>query len=424
VTFDNAAAASTVAHFPAAGTYTLTLTANDGSLNGTDTVDITVTPPAGAVFPAAGTAADSDRGWEVAATPEAVGLASAQLQAAQQYSDAKYPSSGAVIYKGRVAFRWAPGGANTLGAPLYDVKSTTKSMGGVTLGLALDQHLVTLDQHATDFISLSTFSKVDQPPPPAAPIPPNDTGVLSQITIQELATHTASFAKPGGYCQLLKDSGGQPVTPGTVWSYSDCGLNWLADALTNAFHDDLAHVAQVGVWQQIGIPASDIQWRNNQYRQDEATTPPPPHRELAAGIITNMNAMARVGLLFLNNGAWNGAQILPQSFVESVHTPPAVVTSAKNADDTSYPHATSAYGMLWWTNTPDAGGTSPMSGVPADAYWAWGLGDSLIVVIPSKQLVIVRAQTDSQHDILGKEGWNGDTARILPLVQPIVNSIQ
>ena len=31
-----------------------------------------------------------------------------------------------------------------------------------------------------------------------------------------------------------------------------------------------------------------------------------------------------------------------------------------------------------------------MANVPEDAYWAWGLGEELIVVIPSLDLVIVR----------------------------------
>src|SRR5207249_2812476 len=58
------------------------------------------------------------------------------------------------------------------------------------------------------------------------------------------------------------------------------------------------------------------------------------------------------------------------------------------AFDPSSEHGDAArhYGLLWWNN---ADGTLP--GVPRDAYWAWGLYDSLIVVIPSLDLVIARA---------------------------------
>ena len=297
----------------------------------------------------------------------------AQLLAAQQYSDAwlaqnNGSSSGAVIYKGRVAYYWAPGGAQSLGAPLYDVKSTTKSMGGVTLGLALAQQKIqSLDDKARQY--LPNFE-----PGRSWLAQPNDQNQLASITLLQLATHTAGFDKPGSYCQLL-------YAPGTKWAYSDCGLNWLADALTNAFNDDLAHVAKVGVWDQIGLTGADVQWRNNLYRTDPAAATL-PHRELAAGITANINAMARVGLLYLSNGNWNGTQILPQSFVDMVHTPPAAVKAAENSNETNYPIATSSYGVLCGQTRRIPRAISQMPGVPADTYWAWGLGDSLIVVIP------------------------------------------
>jgi CubicO group peptidase (beta-lactamase class C family) len=48
---------------------------------------------------------------------------------------------------------------------------------------------------------------------------------LADIKIWHLATHTASFDKPGGFEPLLFD-------PGTAWSYTDGGANWLVDCLT------------------------------------------------------------------------------------------------------------------------------------------------------------------------------------------------
>ena len=53
--------------------------------------------------------------------------------------------------------------------------------------------------------------------------------------------------------------------------------------------------------------------------------------------------------------------------------------------------ASDHYGVLWWTNED---GTLP--DVPRDAYWAWGLNDSVIAVIPSLDIVVSRA---------GPSGW-------------------
>jgi hypothetical protein len=44
------------------------------------------------------------------------------------------------------------------------------------------------------------------------------------------------------------------------------------------------------------------------------------------------------------------------------------------------------YGLLWWNN---ADGT--LARVPHDAFWSWGLYDSLILVIPSFDIVVARA---------------------------------
>ena len=42
-------------------------------------------------------------------------------------------------------------------------------------------------------------------------------------------------------------------------------------------------------------------------------------------------------------------------------------------------------GLLWWNN-----GDAALAKVPRDAYWSWGLYDSLIVVVPSLDLVAAR----------------------------------
>jgi CubicO group peptidase (beta-lactamase class C family) len=85
--------------------------------------------------------------------------------------------------------------------------------------------------------------------------------------------------------------------------------------------------------------------------------------------------------------------------------------------------------MLWWTN---ADGQLP--NVPRDAYWAWGLGDSLIVVIPSLDIVAVRAGNQADPDVNGLDptpgvrvwndyDWNGDYAVLAPFLDPIVQSV-
>ncbi len=55
-----------------------------------------------------------------------------------------------------------------------------------------------------------------------------------------------------------------------------------------------------------------------------------PRRELASGINANVNAMARVGLLMLREGAWGNSQLLSNAIVKKAHTVPDEVKTLAN----------------------------------------------------------------------------------------------
>ena len=286
-------------------------------------------------------------------------------------------------------------------AQRYDLKSTTKSIGGMALGLALGDNLLQLVDLANTH--LATIG-----------VPPvtNRADWLSTITILQLATHTAGFDKPGGYADLL-------TQPGTVWSYSDASLNWLADVLTQVYGQDLNTLLFARAWTAMGITDAGLRWRDNRFRDD--TLNGIKRREFASGISANVDVMARIGYLFLRRGDWNGTRLLPESFVDTVQTPPPESAAATLADPVNFPGATTNYGVLWWTNTEGL-----LADVPRDAYWAWGLGDSLIVVIPSLDIVVARAGNLPENvptPPLWRPGWNGDYNAIAPFLTPIAQSV-
>jgi CubicO group peptidase (beta-lactamase class C family) len=80
----------------------------------------------------------------------------------------------------------------------------------------------------------------------------------------------------------------------------------------------------------------------------------------------------RFGLLHLWEGVWEGERILPEGWTELVSTP------APGAHEKQY-------GGLFWLNR---GGAMP--DVPEDAYWAAGHMGQNTVVIPSRDVVVVR----------------------------------
>lgn len=411
--FSAATSAATDATFTAAGTFTLTLTVGDGTQTATDTLTVTVAdaPVTADVFPADDVDdTDPNHGWQKvdAAT---VGMTQAGLDTAATFAQntptGAGPGNGMIVRHGQLVHFW---GDIDNSSP--EVKSVTKSMGGIALGLAIDDGKLALTDKASAHL-------------PTVGIPPdvNGTKGAADITIAQLATHTAGFPKPGGYEELADSL--LPV--GTHWSYSDGSLNWLADTLTTSYGEDLATLLNTRVWSVLGLRVpDDVRWRPmaSGFRPDpRPSNPTLEYRELASGMQTNVNAMARVGLLFLRKGVWNSQRVLSEAFVLQAHTPLPENAGLTLADPTNFPGALTNYGVLWWTNQ-----SGQMQGVPTDTYWAWGLGESLIVVIPSLDLVIARngGQADPNSTpgqrVWNDDFWNGDVAVIQPFIKPIVDA--
>jgi len=329
-----------------------------------------------------------------AATPAEMSMEAAKLDQARAYSLIG-GGSGFITRRGRVVYTWGDTVAR------YTVKSASKSIGGIALGLALD------DGH----VRLSDSAQMRLPTIGVPPQSNTGTGWLDQITILQLATHTAGFAKPGGFVPL-------EFEPGTTWSYSDGGANWLADVLTQVYGEDLNDVLFSRVFSNIGITDAMLIWRDNSSRTDQLNGV--KRREISSGIEASVDAMARIGYLFLRDGVWDGQRVLSESFVSLVHTVRPETTAATNADPQHDPTATVNYGVLWWTNT-----SGELPGVPRDAYWAWGLGDNLIVVIPSLDLVIARTGNNPDDPSLPqlRTERNSDYKVLAPLLTPIVESV-
>ena len=321
------------------------------------------------------------------ATPAEAGLDETKLAQARDYA-LTGGGSGFIVKSGKLVLSWGDLQQR------YDLKSSTKSFGAAALGLAIKDGKMKLTDIARQF----------QPTLGTPPERNTQTGWLNEITIFHLASQTAGFDKAGGYTSLL-------FKPGTEWSYSDGGPNWLAECLTLAYHRDLDELMFERVFSPIGIGRGDLVWRKNSYRPEllEGVK----RREFGAGISANVDAMARFGLLWLHGGQWKGAQILPREFVDQVRTTTPEVASLQVRDPAHYGHASHHYELLWWNNNDET-----LEGVPPDTYWTWGLFDSLIVVMPSLDIVVARTG-QSWKRTEGADHY----AVLKPFIQPIANAV-
>jgi CubicO group peptidase (beta-lactamase class C family) len=101
------------------------------------------------------------------------------------------------------------------------------------------------------------------------------------------------------------------------------------------------------------------------------------HFIMSSQVWTTARDLARLGLLYMNDGSWNGERILPAGWRDYV-----------GRRGPAQPAAGEGYGATWWTFAAD-------SGLPRDAIVAQGNRGQYLAVIPSRRLVIVRRGFDA-----------------------------
>jgi len=96
-------------------------------------------------------------------------------------------------------------------------------------------------------------------------------------------------------------------------------------------------------------------------------------------IMATARDFARFGVLYYDDGIWNGERILPKGWVKQTVTPPSA-NKLKN------------YGYQFWLNgyASDTSSRHIFPDVPADMFYCDGYAYQFIFIIPSEKLVIVR----------------------------------
>ena len=101
---------------------------------------------------------------------------------------------------------------------------------------------------------------------------------------------------------------------------------------------------------------------------------------------------AKFGLLYLQDGVWNGERILPEGWVKYTTTPAPQAPQGE-------------YGALFWLNagSPSDPSVRMMPSVPVDTFFARGFQEQRVFMVPSKNLVLVRLGATSD-----KSAWNDE----------------
>lgn len=99
----------------------------------------------------------------------------------------------------------------------------------------------------------------------------------------------------------------ETAPPGSVFSYNNGSTETLAWIIRTITGKSLAENVSERIWSQIGME------ENAYYVTDETNI-----EQASAGLNATARDMARFGQLLLNNGKYNGKQILPSSITEDI----------------------------------------------------------------------------------------------------------
>ena len=162
--------------------------------------------------------------------------------------------------------------------------------------------------------------------------------------------------------------------PGTSWDYENYDTILAVYAMKLVLGSDAAYhtFPRTALFDKIGM-------RNTLVSTDRFGD-----FIFSSQIYTNARDLARHGLLYLNNGMWNGQRLLSEEWITFVRTPAPATKTRGNE-----------YGGQFWLVPDDR------TDVPKDAYSTNGNRGQYTIIVPSHDLVIVRRGLD-----YGRQGFN------------------
>lgn len=284
--------------------------------------------------------------------PQQLGWSLAGLARVKEYADRIGSSSVMIIQHGVVVDAWGDVRRKT---PLFSVR---KSIMSALIGIAVERHQISLD---------ATLAQLD--------INDNDpalTPVEQQATVRQLLEARSGVYHPTTYetpwMKKIKPERGSHA-PGQFWVYNNWDFNTLGAIYQKATGTDIFEAVARDIAKPIGM--QDYQPADGRYFSAQ-----PASRYPAYPIRMSARDLGRFALLYLNDGVWDGRQIVPSEWVkESTHP----------YSDTPW----GGYGYMWWTSAPASGKRGPGATILLDAYWADGHLGQYAIVVPSLDLVVI-----------------------------------
>ena len=253
----------------------------------------------------------------------------------------------------------------------HRTNSAAKSFAVSVVGAAVRQGLVDIHKKAP-------LTEWQKPGDPRGQITINDMLHMCSGLYTERAGDPQQELYFGGAAAAERSALNTVDTqPGTRWIYAGSDTILSVRAVRQAMDDDRRfHL----------FPFQKIFWKIGMTRT-VAETDWNGDFLMSGDAWSTARDMARFGLLYLNDGIWDGERILPEGWAAYVATPAPAQPDVPNG---------LGYGAQFWLY-------GPKQGLPEGIYSAGGARGQYAMVIPSENMVIVRRGFDK---VTGEEGFD------------------
>jgi CubicO group peptidase (beta-lactamase class C family) len=284
--------------------------------------------------------------------------------------------NGLVLRGGHIVAEW---GDTTRADATFSV---AKSYLSILTGLAWDRGLLRdLDEPVRRTVDDGGFE------------PPHNDGITWRHLLQQTSEWEGELWGKPDLIDRNRSIAGRPAAapkgthrdlqpPGTFWEYNDVRVNRLALALLRLWRRPLPDVFRELVMMPIGASA-DWEWhgyRNSFVEIDGVRVQSVSGgSHWGGGVFINARDQARIGLLLLRRGVWEGRRILSEEWIARMLEPCPVFPG---------------YGSLWWLNT----GRGMFPSASERSYFAVGAGGNLTWI-------------DSENDVVAVLRWIDPAAR-------------
>ncbi len=262
-----------------------------------------------------------------------------------------------------------------------ELHSVRKSVVSALFGIAADRGEISLDKTLGQLriTENKTLTPVEQ-----------------GARVRDLLAARSGVYLPAAYADNAQDSERPPRgshAPDTFWFYNNWDFNTLGTIYEQSVDSSLYRSLALRLARPIGM--EDFTPADGFLVYEPTNSIHPAHT-----IRMSTRDLARFGQLYLQNGQWNGRQIVPRAWIAESTIPKSNVGAPSRG-----------YGYLWWTQASGPTGSYPELD-RRSVFYGSGTGGQLVAVFPSDEMVIVhRGDTDHGRNISGRDAW-----RIVELV--------